>query len=186
MYTCIKLKQDGPNRALNKPPKEKFKSLTFPSLAVPRFEIRKITSKTKQRERYAKQEMEGKEEALKSNVLIRCAKAAFLLSALKFPNSTNDHQDEVRNSLSLSLYIYIFENVVKFNWRTVTGKGEAEERNERDGDGISEGACEEQEDQAMRPNGIGYSGRVASISFHFLVDARSQSDRSVIAICTVP
>ncbi len=36
---------------LNKPPKKKFKSLTFPSLAVPRFEIIKIKSKTKQRER---------------------------------------------------------------------------------------------------------------------------------------
>ncbi|GMY17282.1 Retrotransposon-derived protein [Fagus crenata] len=43
--------------------------------------------------------MEGKEEALKSNVLIRCAKAAFLLSALKFPNSTTDHQDEEKEKL---------------------------------------------------------------------------------------
>ncbi|KAB1204071.1 hypothetical protein CJ030_MR8G028350 [Morella rubra] len=44
-------------------------------------------------------EMETKHEALKSKMLIRCAKAAFLLSALKsFPNlsmnSTTDDQDE--------------------------------------------------------------------------------------------
>jgi hypothetical protein len=107
---------------LNKPPKKKFKSLTFPSLAVPRFEIIKIKSKTKQRERERseKPEMEGKEEALKTNVLIRCVKAAFLLSALKFPNSTTDHQDEVRNSLflslslslSLSLYLYIYSRML--------------------------------------------------------------------------
>ncbi|XP_030948737.1 uncharacterized protein LOC115972552 [Quercus lobata] len=39
-----------------------------------------------------KAEMEKKEEALKSRVAVRCAKAAFLLSSLKpLPNSTADH-----------------------------------------------------------------------------------------------
>ena len=52
-----------------------------------------------------KAEMEKKEEALKSRVAVRCAKAAFLLSSLKpLPNSTADHHHQVNNlSLSLSL-----------------------------------------------------------------------------------
>jgi hypothetical protein len=54
--------------------------------------------------------MEAKDDALKSKTVVRCAKAAFLLSALKslpnrYVNSTIDDQHEVTKS---RLYVYIF------------------------------------------------------------------------------
>ena len=71
-----------------------------------------------------KAEIEKKEEALKSKVAIRCAKAAFLLSSLRsLPNSTADHHHQVNNlSLSLSLYFSLFGNVLNFNCEIVTDR----------------------------------------------------------------
>ncbi|KAM4075129.1 hypothetical protein ACJW30_10G145600 [Castanea mollissima] len=51
-----------------------------------------------------KAEMEKKEEALKSRVAIRCAKAALLLSSLKsLPNSTADHHHQEKKMLELKI-----------------------------------------------------------------------------------
>jgi hypothetical protein len=82
-------------------------------------EIAKIKSKTERKiERMEGSDMEVMDDALKSKIVVRCAKAAFLLSALKsspnrYVNSTTDDQHEVTKSrlslsLSLSLYIYIY------------------------------------------------------------------------------
>jgi hypothetical protein len=83
-------------------------------------EIAKIKSKTERKiERMEGSDMEAMDDALKSKIVVRCAKAAFLLSALKsspnrYVNSTTDDQHEVTKSrlslslsLSLSIYIYI-------------------------------------------------------------------------------
>ena len=125
--------------------------------------------------------MEKKEEALKSRVAVRCAKAAFLLSSLKpLPNSTADHHHQVNNlSLSLSLSLSIGECSKLQLW--LIGKEDAGGE-----DGTGEGAAQEQEDQAMCSNRAASWARFGSLSFHFLLHALSQSDRAVIAICAVP
>ena len=69
-----------------------------------------------------KAEIEKKEEALKSKVAIRCAKAAFLLSSLRsLPKSTADHHHQV-NTLSLSLSLSLFGNVLNFSCEIVTDR----------------------------------------------------------------
>nr|XP_023918900.1 uncharacterized protein LOC112030443 [Quercus suber]POF02340.1 hypothetical protein CFP56_31234 [Quercus suber] len=51
-----------------------------------------------------KAEIEKKEEALKSKVAIRCAKAAFLLSSLRsLPNSTADHHHQEKKMLEVKV-----------------------------------------------------------------------------------
>ncbi|XP_050265127.1 uncharacterized protein LOC126709081 [Quercus robur] len=51
-----------------------------------------------------KAEMEKKEEALKSRVAVRCAKAALLLSSLKpLPNSTADHHHQEKKMLEVKM-----------------------------------------------------------------------------------
>lgn len=59
------------------------------------------------------EKMESKDKPLKSQVAVRCAKAAILLSLLKsFPNrhftTSIDDQREVKNALSLSISIKSF------------------------------------------------------------------------------
>ncbi|KAJ6374056.1 hypothetical protein OIU78_029711 [Salix suchowensis] len=102
--------------------------------------------------------MERKDEALKSQVTIRCAKAAILLSSLKsFPNhhlttSIDDQGEDKKKSVCLSLsYHSVIFNLSSRSYvfvllELVAGNGDDEDDGERDRrleDGIGEGAIEE-------------------------------------------
>lgn len=128
-------------------------------------------------------------EALESRNAIRCIKVGLLLSRLQPSpnrrlNTAIDHQDTtpVRSSLNRSLQIRIsFSNLIFFLSIMIvfdgfcdSGEGGgAEERDQRPENGGCEGACEEQEDQALRLVGALSGGFSADLgSFHSLVRDR--------------
>ena len=123
--------------------------------------------------------MESKEEITKSQIAIRCAKAAILLHALKSSpyrcslNTSGNEQlvgESAASEILLSragscAYYFWFEF-----WFTGGGDdvGEDEKRYWLFEGGVGEGANEEQEDQVVWLNGVRSSGYACIDSLHIL------------------
>lgn len=130
------------------------------------------------------EKMENKNELLKSQAAIRCAKAAILLSSLKsFPNrhltAASNDQEEVNlqytNEHSFCLFqlnrfalLFVSSRDYVF-LQFVAGEGDDDdERNRRFEDEIGKGAVQEQEDQTLCVSGDDSSGHRASVYFDLL------------------